>query len=157
LIRFSCGGAILRDDYLFGRVAMKEDYRDLLDRAYSKLPQQVEAYERFVVPRPIVRQVGRRSVIMNFKGIADLIRRDPDHLLKFLTGEMATLATFDGTRAIFQGRFTSDTIQNLLQIYTEKYVICPVCNRPDTKLERQKRLWFLKCEACGARSSIGTG
>jgi len=136
---------------------MESEYRKLLDRAYSQLPRQVSSYERFTMPRPDVVSVGRRTVIRNFKAIADDLRRDPEHLLKFLTGEMATLATFDGTRVVFQGRFSFDTIRNLIQIYTEKYVICPVCKRPDTKLERQKRLWFLKCEACGARSSIGTG
>lgn len=134
-----------------------QDYRALLEKAYSKLPQHVEAYERFIVPRPDVRQVGRKTIVLNFKAICDQLRRDPDHLLKFLTGEMATLATFDGNRAIFQGKFGSETISSLLRIYTEKYVICPVCKRPDTHLERQKRLWFMVCEACGARSSIGTG
>lgn len=134
-----------------------EDYRTLLDKAYSKLPQHVETYDRFSIPRPDVRQIGRRTVILNFKDICDQLRRDPDHLLKFLTGEMATLATFDGTKAVFQGKFGLESVSNLLKIYTEKYVICPVCKRPDTHLERQKRLWFMECEACGARSSIGTG
>lgn len=136
---------------------MNIDYREMLDRAYEELPQHVDTYERFAVPRPDVRFVGRRSIIMNFKEIADEFRRDPDHLLKFLSGEMATLANFDGTRAVFQGRFGYDTIRNLLEIYTEKFVICPVCQRPDTRIVREKRLWFLQCEACGARSSIGTG
>jgi translation initiation factor 2 subunit 2 len=99
--------------------------------------------------------VGRRTVIMNFKEIADEMRRDPDHLLKFLSGEMATLANFDGTRAIFQGAFRADSIRNLLEVYTERYVVCPVCKRPDTRIVRERRLWFLDCEACGARSSIG--
>jgi len=134
-----------------------QDYKELLDKAYSKLPQHVEAYDRFSIPRPDVRQIGRKTVILNFKDICDQLRRDPDHLLKFLTGEMATLATFDGIKAVFQGKFGLESILNLLKIYTEKYVICPVCKRPDTHLERQKRLWFMECEACGARSSIGTG
>jgi translation initiation factor 2 subunit 2 len=68
---------------------------------------------------------------------------------------MATLPRFDGTRAIFQGRFRTDSIRNLLDVYAKKYVICPVCKRPDTRIEREKRLFFLQCEACGARSSIG--
>ncbi|UCD44104.1 MAG: translation initiation factor IF-2 subunit beta [Candidatus Bathyarchaeota archaeon] len=135
---------------------MEKDYKSLLDRAYAELPDQVESYERWTVPRPDVRQVGRRSVIMNFKEISDELMRDPEHLLKFLSGEMATLANFDGTRAVFQGRFTVDTVRNLLEIYTNKYVICPVCKRPDTKIVRERRLWFLQCEACGARSSIGS-
>ena len=138
-------------------IAMKQDYREMLERAYSKLPQQVATYERFTIPRPDVRQVGRRrTIIMNFKEIADELMRDPEHLLKFLSGEMATLANFDGTRVVFQGRFNYDTVRNLLEIYTEKYVVCPVCKRPDTRIVREKRLWFLQCEACGAKSSIGT-
>ena len=137
-------------------ILMEKDYKALLDRAYDKLPEQVESYDRWTVPRPVVRQVGRRSVIMNFKEIADELGRDPEHLLKFLSGEMATLPRFDGTRAIFQGRFREDSIRNLLEVYTNRYVICPVCKRPDTKLVRERRLWFLQCEACGARSSVGS-
>ena len=136
-------------------MGMEKDYRSLLDRAYSQLPEQVTSYDRWTVPRPEVRQVGRRTVIMNFKEIADELRRDPDHLLKFLSGEMATLANFDGTRAVFQGRFRVDSIRNLLEVYTNRYVVCPVCKRPDTRIVRERRLWFLDCEACGARSSIG--
>lgn len=135
---------------------MEKDYKTMLDRAYEKLPDQVESYERWTVPRPIVRRAGRRSVIINFKEIADELMRDPDHLLKFLAGEMATLANFDGTRAVFQGNFREDSIRNLLEVYTDRYVICPVCKRPDTRIVREKRLWFLQCEACGAKSSIGT-
>jgi len=135
---------------------MEKDYRALLDRAYSQLPEQITSYERWTVPRPDVRIVGRRTVIMNFKEIADELRRDPEHLLKFLSGEMATLANFDGTRAVFQGRFRTDSIRNLLEVYTNRYVVCPVCKRPDTRVVRDRRLWFLQCEACGARSSIGT-
>jgi translation initiation factor 2 subunit 2 len=135
---------------------MEKDYRTLLDRAYSQLPEQVTSYERWTVPRPDVRIVGRRTVIMNFKEIADELRRDPEHLLKFLSGEMATLANFDGTRAVFQGRFRTDSIRNLFEVYTNRYVVCPVCKRPDTRIVRDRRLWFLQCEACGARSSIGT-
>jgi len=136
-------------------MGMEKDYRSLLDRAYSQLPEQVTSYDRWTVPRPEVRQVGRRTVIMNFKEIADELRRDPDHLLKFLSGEMATLANFDGTRAVFQGRFRVDSIRNLLEVYTNRYVVCPVCKRPDTRIVRERRLWFLDCEACGARSSMG--
>ena len=137
-------------------MVIEKDYRSLLDRAYSQLPEQITSYERWTVPRPDVRIVGRRTVIMNFKEIADELRRDPEHLLKFLSGEMATLANFDGTRAIFQGRFRTDSIRNLLEVYTNRYVVCPVCKRPDTKIVRDRRLWFLQCEACGARSSIGS-
>ena len=135
---------------------MEKDYKNLLDRAYSELPDIVETHDRWQIPRPDVRPAGRRTVIMNFKDLAEEFRREPEHLLKYLSGEMATLANFDGIRAIFQGRFKSESIRNLIEIYASKYVICPVCKRPDSKIVKEKRLYFLVCEACGAKSSIGT-
>jgi translation initiation factor 2 subunit 2 len=135
---------------------METDYKTLLDRAYKELPSKVEVYERWAVPKPVMMQQGRRTVIVNFKEIADELRREPDHLLKFLSGEMATLANFDGARAIFKGRFRVDTVRNLLEVYTNRYVLCPVCGRPDTRITRERRIWFLECEACGAKSSIGS-
>ena len=129
----------------------------MLDRAYEDLPELDDTHERFQVPRPDIRRAGRRTVFMNFKEISDELNRDPEHLLKFLVTETATRANFDGTRVIFQGQFSYDTFRNLLEIYTNKYVICPVCKRPDTKIVRERRLLFLQCEACGARSSIGKG
>lgn len=135
---------------------MEKDYKNMLDRAYSELPDIVETHDRWQIPRPDVRRAGRRTVIMNFKDLAEEFRRDPEHLLKYLSGEMATLANFDGIRAIFQGRFKPESIRNLIDIYASKYVICPVCKRPDSKIVKEKRLYFLVCEACGAKSSIGT-
>lgn len=134
---------------------MEKDYKSMLDRAYELLPEQLEEQDRFQVPRARVTQQGRRSVIMNFNEIAAALQRDPDHLLKFLLKETATRGNYDGNRVVFQGRFTEDSIRNLIEIYTNKYVICPVCGRPDTNIVRDKRLSFLQCDACGARSSIG--
>ena len=80
--------------------------------------------------------------------------RDPVHILKFLSKEMATAGTTDGIRAIFQGRFDNQTFRRLVDRYARELVTCPVCRRPDTKIVKEKRLYFLDCEACGARSSI---
>ncbi len=134
---------------------MEKDYKTMLKRAYEQLPEQLEEQDRFQVPRARVTIQGRRSVIMNFNEIAEALQRDPDHLLKFLLNETATRGNFDGTRVIFQGRFNEDSIRNLIEIYTNKYIICPVCGRPDTHIVKDKRLSFLQCDACGARSSIG--
>jgi translation initiation factor 2 subunit 2 len=95
-----------------------------------------------------------RTIISNFKDVAGAFDRDPQHILKFLTREMATAATYHDGRAIFQGKFRHDSFERLLQRYMENFVICPVCKRPDTKVVKEKRLTFLVCKACGARSSV---
>ncbi len=134
---------------------MEKDYKTMLDRAYKNLPEVLEEEDRFQVPRARVTRQGRRSIIMNFREIAERLQRPPEHLLKFLLRETATRGNFDGDKVVFQGRFNADSIRNLVEIYTNKYVICPVCGRPDTHVIRDKRLSFLQCDACGARSSIG--
>jgi translation initiation factor 2 subunit 2 len=133
---------------------MSEDYTKLLDRAYSNLPKITGTGERFEIPKVVGIRMGRRTIIQNFGEISSRINRDPHHLLKFLSREMATAASLDGTRAIFQGRFDVQTVTRLLDIYAQRYVICPICKRPDTKIEKDGRFFFLRCEACGARSSI---
>lgn len=133
---------------------MKYNYEELLDRACSKMPSVSTKRERLELPRLYITTVGMRTIISNFKEIADILDRDPQHILKFLTREMATAATFHDSRAIFQGRFKRDSFQRLLQRYLQSHVICPVCKRPDTKIVKDKRLNFLECNACGARSSV---
>jgi translation initiation factor 2 subunit 2 len=133
---------------------MGYDYEELLNRARSQLPEVGVKSERLELPRLQYARVGMRTVISNFKELADALDRDPQHLLKFLTGEMATAATIQGSRVIFQGKFSEDTFGRLIQRYMESFVVCPVCKRPDTKIVKEKRLSFLVCQACGARSSI---
>ena len=133
---------------------MAFSYDDLLKRACDQMPEVSAKQERLELPRILIQTVGMRTTIANFKEIADSLNRDPQHILKFLTREMATAATFHDSRAIFQGKFQRDSFERLLQRYLENYVVCPVCKRPDTTIVKEKRLAFLVCNACGARSSI---
>lgn len=133
---------------------MEYDYDTLLKRARTQLPEIGSKRERLELPRLNYARIGMRTVIFNFKEIADALDRDPQHLLKYLTGEMATAATIQGSRVIFQGKFSEDTFHRLMERYLETFVVCPVCKRPDTKIVKEKRLSFLVCRACGAKSSI---
>jgi translation initiation factor 2 subunit 2 len=133
---------------------MDFDYNTLLKRATAQMPEVSAKKERLELPKLFVTTVGMRTIISNFKEIADLLDRDPQHILKFLTREMATAATYQDSRAIFQGKFQRDSFERLLQRYMENFVICPVCKRPDTKISKEHRLAFIVCNACGAKSAI---
>ena len=133
---------------------MKYDYDELLKRACSQIPEVSLKRERLELPHLLITTIGMRTIISNFEEVADVLNRNPQHILKFLTREMATAATYHDSRAIFQGKFRRDSFERLLQRYTESFVTCPVCKRPDTKIVKEKRLSFLVCNACGARSSI---
>ena len=52
-------------------------------------------------------------------------------------------------RTLSKGDFT-----RLLKIYVSDYINCITCQSPDTRIEKEKRIHFLICEACGAKSTI---
>lgn len=133
---------------------MELNYDEMLKRVYSQLPPEVFKHKRFELPRTRSTIAGARTIFFNFKEICDMLNRNPNSVLKFLAREMATAGTMDRTRAIFQGRFNTDTLERLIKRYVEEFVICPICKRPDSKIVKENRLYFLVCEACGARSSI---
>jgi len=130
------------------------DYETLLNKAYEKLPKTAKTSERFEVPVAETIIQGHQTIIKNFSQIYQTLRRDPKHLLKFLAKELATPANFDGTRLILQSKIPRSLIQKKLEAYTKDYVICKECGRPDTKLIKEDRITFLKCEACGAKASV---
>jgi len=130
------------------------EYREMLKRARSQLPSEVLEHRRFEIPKPRSFVIGMRTTLANFKEVCEALNREPRHVLKFLSGEMATAATVQGARAIFHGKFGSETFERLIKRYVKEFVQCPVCKRPDTKIVKERRFFFLICEACGAKSSI---
>ncbi len=133
-----------------------DDYNALLDRALGNITRRGTSGERFELPIASVSVIGARTIVHNFAEVVDRLNRDPHHVLKYLAKEMATAGSFEGGKGYFQGKFSRETVNRLIGVYTNRFVICPVCKRPDTKVERRERLSFLVCEACGARSSILT-
>lgn len=133
---------------------MSKQYSEYLERAFEKIPKKDKSEERFEVPSPSSTVFGPKTIVYNFGDICLKMNREPRQLLKFLSKEMATAGSIDGTRAIFQGKFSEQTIKQLLQIYCDKFIICPICNRPDTKIKKEDRFSFLICEACGAKTSV---
>ena len=133
---------------------MARSYDELLTRAREGLTQDAKASGalRLELPEPDVIWVGNKTIFRNYSEFPKLLRREPGRVLMYLAKELATAASLDGERAIFIGRKDRDSFSQLLQRYMKDGVLCPVCGSPDTHLDKEKRMWFMVCEACGARS-----
>ena len=131
-----------------------EEYENLLNRAIDQLPPEVFEHKRFKIPKAYSDIQGNRTFIKNFKDVAEDLNRYSQHVLKFLLRELGTAGNLEGSRAILQGKFTHYLINERLEDYVEKYVICHECNRPDTKIIREDRIFILKCAACGAKAPL---
>ena len=133
----------------------KSDYESLLKRLQGRLgnTSRKEA-SRLEIPSPQINWQGQRTIFRNFIEFPKALRRDPEKLLLYHNKELPAAEYIAGERVIFLGRKEPSSFGTLIDRYVKEYVICPVCGSPDTRTEKNKKLGFLLCEACGARSSI---
>ncbi|QYZ79441.1 translation initiation factor IF-2 subunit beta [Methanofollis formosanus] len=133
---------------------MADPYEELLKKAYANITEIGDNSERFHIPDAKVYLEGKTTVIENFTEIAGYIRREPDHLMKALVGELGTAGKIEGTRAVFNGKFDETMITSAIKKYVDDYVICSECGRPDTRLVKDGRVLLLKCDACGGHRPV---
>ncbi len=129
------------------------EYEKLLENAYSKI-KTAGKDERFEIPQVESFVQGAFTIVKNFSQIADYIRRDVKHMLKFFARELAAPGALEGGKAVFQTRVSQRTVQQKLEDYINEYVLCKECKRPDTKLIKEDRIMVMKCEACGAKCPV---
>jgi translation initiation factor 2 subunit 2 len=133
----------------------KIEYEKLLGRLQQNVSStNRREVSRLEIPDPQVIWIGQRTIFRNFMEFPKALRREPEKLLLYLNKELASAGYIAGDRVIFLGRKEPSSFGALIDRYVKDYVICPVCGSPDTRTEKSKKLGFLLCEACGARSSI---
>ena len=132
-----------------------DDYKKLLGAARKQLPEHVFQKERFEIPKVRGHIQGNRTVISNFLQIANFVGREPEHMLKFVLRELATPGEIKKSGSVIIGsKVPASRINEKIKQYANSYVFCYECGKPDTKIEKEGNLSFIKCMACGARHSI---
>jgi len=131
-----------------------QSYEEMLKSAMEKVPKREEGTGRFEIPKFIVARQGRQTIIRNFADVAAKLRRDPKHLMKWFTKELAAPGNLEGDRASLQARFPIRVLNAKLETYVKEYIFCKICTRPDTKLVKESGVVIMRCEACGARGSV---
>lgn len=133
---------------------ISEEYEEMLDEALEEIPETSAGRSRFEIPKTDIDVSGNQTTLKNLKSIADDLDRGPDHLMKYLLNELGTAGNREESRGVFQGKFDKGEIQDRVDRYTKEYVLCKECGRPDTKMVKEGGVTMLRCEACGALSSI---
>jgi translation initiation factor 2 subunit 2 len=132
----------------------RTEYEKLLKRVQDKVSKNKSETTRFELPPVDVMWEGQRTFLRNFSEFPKVLRRDPDKVLQYLSKEFAVPAERVGEKAIFIGKREPQDFTRLFEIYVKDYVECPTCKSPDTRIEKEKRISFLICEACGAKSTL---
>ena len=132
----------------------KADYESLLKRIEKNISKDAKDTQRYELPTVEITWDGKKTILRNFGDFPKALRRDTNIILQYLSKEFAVPAERVGEKAIFVGKRDPDDFTRLFKIYLKDYVECPTCTSPDTKVERENRISFLICEACGAKSTI---
>ena len=126
----------------------------MLDKARKEMPNAVFEKERFEIPKVIGHIQGNRTVIGNFYQIADTLRREPAHLVKYILKELATPGELTKTALIIGTKISASRINEKIRQYAYEYVLCSECGKPDTQIIKEGSVPFLKCTACGAKHAL---
>ncbi|MEM4605798.1 MAG: translation initiation factor IF-2 subunit beta [Candidatus Pacearchaeota archaeon] len=125
------------------------EYEKLLEKAYSCIDKKESICDRFEIKKPEILIEGKKTIITNFSEIADCLRRDQEHLAKFLYKNLASFGEIAGDRLILTRKISKNMIQQKILLYVEQFVKCKYCGKPDTEISEKEGETFLKCIACG--------
>lgn len=131
-----------------------ETYDQLLERAYGKIKVVGTGGERFEIPKAKGQLQGDKTIIVNFKTMADYLRRPLEHFAKYLMKELASFGEIDGERLIFKGKLNAARVNEKIELYVQDFVVCPECKKPDTEILSEHGIKFKHCLACGAKTPI---
>jgi len=132
----------------------KHKYDDMLNKAYKELPEAKAGSSRFEIPKVHGRLQGNRTILTNIHQIAKDLRRDVNHVVKFLLRELATTGDIKSNSVIFNGKYSPSMLNSKVEKYVKEFILCEQCNKPDTELIKEKGVTFKRCEACGSKSSV---
>ena len=128
-------------------------YEQMLDEAYENV-ERTETSERFEIPKVKGHHEGTRTILTNFLQLTAILRREPEQLMKFLNKELASSSEISGERLIMSRKLSSKEINERVEKYVKRFVLCPKCKKPDTELINEKGKVMLRCLACGERREV---
>jgi len=127
-----------------------DEYDLMLERAMNKIPPMALRHERFEIPKISSFIEGSRTIIKNLGDIANSLHRPQEEIFTFLLKELASRGDIEKGRAIIERPMKDEMINDKIKKYTNEFVLCKECGKPDTKIETIEGHIALRCMACGA-------
>ncbi|KAL4818759.1 domain found in IF2B/IF5-domain-containing protein [Aspergillus spinulosporus] len=99
---------------------------------------------------------GIKTVIVNLNSVAGSLSRPPAYVIKYFGFELGAQANAKPTddRWIINGAHDSKKLQDYLDGFISKFVLCKKCKNPETDVIIKDEKIILDCKACGQRSDV---
>ncbi|KAI4259352.1 MAG: hypothetical protein L6R42_004595 [Xanthoria sp. 1 TBL-2021] len=99
---------------------------------------------------------GIKTVIVNLSSVASSLSRPPSYVIKYFGFELGaqTNNNPNDDRWIINGSHEASKLQDYLDGFISKFVLCKQCKNPETDVNFKDGYILLDCKACGQRSTV---
>lgn len=99
---------------------------------------------------------GIKTVIVNLSSVAQSLARPPAHVIKYFGFELGaqTNTSPNDDRWIINGAHDASKLQDYLDGFITKFVLCKKCKNPETDVQIKDGHITLDCKACGKISDV---
>ncbi|KAK5664247.1 hypothetical protein OQA88_464 [Cercophora sp. LCS_1] len=99
---------------------------------------------------------GIKTVVVNLSGVAQSLARPGSYLIKYFGFELGAQTNIDppDDRWIINGAHEANKLQELLDGFISKFVLCKKCKNPETDVQIKDGHITLDCKACGQRTDV---
>lgn len=99
---------------------------------------------------------GIKTVIVNLTSVANSLARPPAYVIKYFGFELGaqTNTSPNDDRWIINGAHDASKLQDYLDGFIQKFVLCKKCKNPETEVNIKDGNITLDCKACGQISDV---
>ncbi|KZZ99286.1 eukaryotic translation initiation factor 5 [Moelleriella libera RCEF 2490] len=99
---------------------------------------------------------GIKTVVVNVAGVALSLARPPAFVIKYFGFELGAMTNHDpkDDRWIINGAHEAGKLQDHLDGFINKFVLCKNCSNPETDVKIDNDRILLDCKACGQRTAV---
>ncbi|KAF2100523.1 putative eukaryotic translation initiation factor 5 [Rhizodiscina lignyota] len=99
---------------------------------------------------------GIKTVIVNLSSVANSLARPPSYVIKYFGFELGAQTNTNPAddRWIINGAHEASKLQDYLDGFISKFVLCKKCKNPETDVNIKDGHIVLDCKACGQRSDV---
>lgn len=99
---------------------------------------------------------GIKTVVVNLNSVAQSLSRPPSYVIKYFGFELGAQANAKPSddRWIINGAHDAPKLQDYLDGFISKFVLCKKCKNPETDVIIKEDKIILDCKACGQRTDV---
>ncbi|KAM0678301.1 eukaryotic translation initiation factor 5 [Binucleata daphniae] len=95
-----------------------------------------------------------KTVLQNISEIAKSLNRSTNNIIKFIECEKGVKIECKDDKVWIKGKHETKDLQNMIYKYINMFVLCKVCDNPETVYKTEDEKLYMECLACGEKSDV---